>query len=117
LWARLRKHCSGHAQVLQDPGKHARELNKETGEIQAYIYKTVVADEEQIEDPVNQITLTEANEMAPGVEVGSEIRIYRDTSPLGRIAAQLPSRSFFKRSARRSAIRFSRSTRTAKKKC
>jgi N utilization substance protein A len=65
------------------------ELNKETGEIQAYIYKTVVADEEQIEDPVNQITLTEANEMAPGVEVGSEIRIYRDTSPLGRIAAKL----------------------------
>ena len=33
------------------------ELNKETGEITAYIYKTVVADDEQIEDPVNQITL------------------------------------------------------------
>jgi transcription termination/antitermination protein NusA len=65
------------------------ELNKETGEITAYIYKTVVADEDQVEDPVNQITLTEANELAPGVEVGSEIRLYRDTSPLGRIAAQL----------------------------
>src|SRR5271166_3144628 len=57
------------------------ELNKETGEITAYIYKTVVADDEQIEDPLNQITLTEASEMAPGVEVGSEIRMYRDTSP------------------------------------
>src|SRR3984885_1352265 len=65
------------------------ELNKETGEITAYIYKTVVADTEQVEDPVNQITLEEANELAPGVEVGSEIRLYRDTSPLGRIAAQL----------------------------
>src|SRR5208337_3212509 len=42
------------------------ELNKETGEIQAYIYKKVVAGEDQIEDPVNQITLEEANEMAPG---------------------------------------------------
>jgi len=73
------------------------ELNKETGEITAYIYKTVVADEEQIEDPVNQITLTEANELAPGVEVGSEIRIYRDTSPLGRIAAQLAKQIIFQK--------------------
>ena len=36
------------------------ELNKETGEITAYIYKTVVADEDEMEDPVNQITLEEA---------------------------------------------------------
>ncbi len=73
------------------------ELNKDTGEITAYIFKTVVADEEQIEDPVNQITLAEANEMAPGVEVGSEIRIYRDTSPLGRIAAQLAKQIIFQK--------------------
>src|SRR5271166_1289816 len=73
------------------------ELNKETGEIQAYIYKTVVAGEDEIEDPVNQITLEEANEMAPGVEVGSEIRIYRDTSPLGRIAAQLAKQIIFQK--------------------
>src|SRR3974390_3802482 len=68
------------------------ELNKETGEITAYIYKTVVADEDELEDPVNQITLEEANELAPGVEVGSEIRLYRDTTPLGRIAAQLANK-------------------------
>ncbi|MGA2205742.1 MAG: transcription termination factor NusA [Terracidiphilus sp.] len=73
------------------------ELNKETGEITAYIYKTVVADEDQIEDPVNQIALAEANELAPGVEVGSEIRIYRDTSPLGRIAAQLAKQIIFQK--------------------
>ena len=73
------------------------ELNKDTGEITAYIYKTVVGDEDQIEDPVNQITLTEANEMAPGAEVGSEIRIYRDTSPLGRIAAQLAKQIIFQK--------------------
>ncbi len=73
------------------------ELNKETGEITAYIYKTVVADEDQIEDPVNQITLAEANELAPGVEVGSEIRMYRDTSPLGRIAAQLAKQIIFQK--------------------
>ena len=84
------------------------ELNKETGEITAYVYKTVVPDEEPVEDPVNQITLSEASELAPGVEVGSEIRMYRDTSPLGRIAAQL---------AKQSATPCSRSTRTARRKC
>jgi N utilization substance protein A len=73
------------------------ELNKETGEITAYIYKTVVADEDEVEDPVNQITLTEANELAPGVEVGSEIRLYRDTTPLGRIAAQLAKQVIFQK--------------------
>ena len=73
------------------------ELNKETGEITAYIYKTVVADQEQVEDPLNQITLAEANELAPGVEVGSEIRMYRDTSPLGRIAAQLAKQVIFQK--------------------
>jgi N utilization substance protein A len=73
------------------------ELNRETGAITAYIYKTVVADEEQVEDPVNQITLEEANELAPGVEVGSEIRMYRDTSPLGRIAAQLAKQIIFQK--------------------
>ena len=73
------------------------ELNKETGEITAYIYKTVVADAEQVEDPLNQITLEEANALAPGVEVGSEIRMYRDTSPLGRIAAQLAKQVIFQK--------------------
>jgi N utilization substance protein A len=73
------------------------ELNKETGEITAYVYKTVVADEEQVEDPINQITLVKASELAPGVEVGSEIRLYRDTSPLGRIAAQLAKQVIFQK--------------------
>jgi transcription termination/antitermination protein NusA len=73
------------------------ELNKETGEISAYIYKTVVASEDEVEDPLNQITLEEANELAPGVEVGSEIRMYRDTSPLGRIAAQLAKQVIFQK--------------------
>ncbi len=73
------------------------ELNKETGEITAYVYKTVVAGDEEVEDPVNQITLEEANEMAPGAEVGSEIRMYKDTSPLGRIAAQLAKQVIFQK--------------------
>ena len=73
------------------------ELNKETGAITAYIYKTVVPDDAEIEDPLNQITLSEASDLAPGVEVGSEIRMYRDTSPLGRIAAQLAKQVIFQK--------------------
>jgi N utilization substance protein A len=73
------------------------ELNKETGEILAYIYKTVVADDEPIEDTLNQITLTEAQALSPEVEVGSELRFYRDTTPLGRIAAQLAKQVIFQK--------------------
>ena len=73
------------------------ELNKETGAITAYIYKTVVADDDPLEDELNQITLTQAKELAPDVEVGSEIRLYRDTSPLGRIAAQLAKQVIFQK--------------------
>ena len=73
------------------------ELNKETGEITAYIYKTVVATDDELEDPVNQVTLEEASELAPGVEIGSEIRMYRDTTPLGRIAAQLAKQVIFQK--------------------
>ena len=61
------------------------ELDKETGELRAYVYKTVVETPEQVEDPVNQITLDEAKAIAPEVEAGGELRFYKDTSPLGRI--------------------------------
>src|ERR1700744_3841215 len=61
------------------------ELDRETGEIRAYVYKTVVELPEQVEDEVNQMTLDKARELAPEVEVGGELRFYKDTSPLGRI--------------------------------
>ena len=73
------------------------EMNRETGEITAYIYKTVVADDAVSEESLNEITLTAANEMVPGVELGSEIRIYKETSPLGRIAAQLAKQVIFQK--------------------
>jgi N utilization substance protein A len=82
------------------------ELNKETGQITAYIYKTVVADDDPREDPLNQITLTEAQALSPEVEVGSELRFYRDTTPLGRIAAHLPTQAIFQtpRAAERDTV-------------
>jgi N utilization substance protein A len=73
------------------------ELDKETGEIRAYVYKTVVEVPDQIEDPVNQIALDQARELAPEVEVGGEIRYYKPTDVLGRIAAQMAKQVIFQK--------------------
>lgn len=73
------------------------ELDRESGEIRAYIYKAVVGAPEEIEDPLNQITLEEARQLAPGVEVGGEIRFYKPTDVLGRIAAQMAKQVIFQK--------------------
>lgn len=73
------------------------EMDRETGEIRAYVYKTVVETPELIEDPDNQLTLEQARELAPEVEVGGELRFYKDTTPLGRIAAQMAKQVIFQK--------------------
>jgi N utilization substance protein A len=73
------------------------EMDRETGEIRAYVFKTVVETEELIEDPENQLTLEAARELAPEVEIGGELRFYKDTSPLGRIAAQMAKQVIFQK--------------------
>jgi N utilization substance protein A len=73
------------------------EMDKETGEIRAYVFKTVVETPEQVEDEVNQIPLEQARELAPEVEVGGELRFYKDTTPLGRIAAQMAKQVIFQK--------------------
>src|ERR1700758_5177104 len=73
------------------------EMDKETGEIRAYVFKTVVEGPEQVEDEINQMTLEQARELAPEVEVGGELRFYKDTTPLGRIAAQMAKQVIFQK--------------------
>ena len=74
------------------------ELNKETGAIQAYTYKTVVESPEQIEDPTAQVALEEARKVDANVEVGGEIRHYKSTDGvLGRISAQLAKQVIFQK--------------------
>src|SRR6202451_5077 len=73
------------------------EMDRETGEIRAYVYKTVVETPEQIDDDVNQMTLDQARELAPEVETGGEPPFYKDTSPLGRIAAQMAKQVIFQK--------------------
>ncbi len=73
------------------------ELDRESGEIRAYVFKTVVETDDQVEDEENQLTLEEAREMAPEVEAGAELRFYKDTTPLGRIAAQMAKQVIFQK--------------------
>ena len=93
------------------------ELDRDSGEIRAYVYKTVVEAPEQLEDPVNQITLDDARALAPEVETGGEIRYYKPTDVLGRIAAKWPSRSSSRRSGKLSATLSIRNTPTVWAKC
>src|SRR5579871_3370266 len=73
------------------------EMDRETGEIRAYVFKTVVETPDQLEDEINQMTLDQARELAPEVEVGGELRFYKDTTPLGRIAAQMAKQVIFQK--------------------
>ncbi len=65
------------------------ELDKETGAIRAYAAKTVIELDDNIEDDALEISLDEARKIDPDVEVGGEIRYYKPTDVLGRIAAQM----------------------------
>src|SRR5689334_1043415 len=73
------------------------ELDKESGQIRAFIVKQVVDAPEQIEDPTNQITVDQARKLDPNAEVGGEIRIPKATDVLGRIAAQLAKQVIFQK--------------------
>ncbi len=73
------------------------ELDRDSGEIRAYVFKTVVESPEQVEDPLNQINLEEARAIAPEVEVGGELRYYKPTDVLGRIAAQMAKQIIFQK--------------------
>jgi N utilization substance protein A len=73
------------------------ELDKESGAIKAFAVKTVVESLEQVEDPNLQITLDDAKKTDPNVEVGGEVRFYKSTDVLGRIAAQLAKQVIFQK--------------------
>jgi transcription termination/antitermination protein NusA len=73
------------------------ELDKESGAITAWAVKSVVESADQIEDPNLQITLKDAQKIDENAEVGGEIRLYKQTDVLGRIAAQLAKQVIFQK--------------------
>jgi N utilization substance protein A len=60
-------------------------LNEETGEIEVYQFKAVVA---EVNDPATEITIEDAQEHDPGAQVDDELGFRLNVEDLGRIAAQ-----------------------------
>jgi N utilization substance protein A len=73
------------------------ELDKESGQIRAFAVRTIVEGLDQLEDPLSQITLEDAKRIDPAAEVGGELRTYKPTDVLGRIAAQLAKQVIFQK--------------------
>jgi N utilization substance protein A len=73
------------------------ELDKESGQIRAFAVRTIVDGPDQIEDPLAQISLEDAKRIDPAAEVGGELRTYKPTDVLGRIAAQLAKQVIFQK--------------------
>src|SRR5438270_7020998 len=73
------------------------ELDKDSGAITAWAVKNVVDTPEQVEDPSLQITLADAQKIDSSAEIGGEIRLYKQTDVLGRIAAQLAKQVIFQK--------------------
>lgn len=63
----------------------AADFDQKTGAITIYVVKTVV---EQVDQPLNQISLEEAQAIDPEAQLGGQVRIARPTEALGRISAQ-----------------------------
>ena len=70
------------------------ELEERTGSIRLFAVKKVV---DPVEDPVKEMTLSEARRIDPAAEAGSEIRISKPTEGLGRIAAQTAKQVIFQK--------------------
>ena len=62
-------------------------IDTETGEQSLWRVQTVVADDE-LEDPAQEISLSDAQKIEPGIEVGGEIREELPPFDFGRVAAQ-----------------------------
>ncbi len=73
------------------------ELDKESGQIRAYAVKSIVETPELVEDPNLQIAVEDARRIDPNAEVGGELRTYKPTDVLGRIAAQLAKQVIFQK--------------------
>jgi N utilization substance protein A len=64
------------------------EIDRETGDFLCYAQKTVVESEDQVEDPMLQITLDEAKTVAKKAAVGDVVNVEIKSKEFGRIATQ-----------------------------
>ncbi len=62
------------------------QYNEEAGEIEVFRFRKVV---EKVKDPEREISLKQAKELDPNIQIGDEIGTKVEVQELGRIAAQL----------------------------
>ncbi len=82
-----RKHYRTNEDYIAD-------MDPKTGAIQLFAVKKAV---EAVADPVHEMTLSEARRIDPSAEIGSEIRIPKNTDALGRISAQTAKQVIFQK--------------------
>jgi N utilization substance protein A len=73
---------------------YVADMDPKTGAIQLFAVKKAV---EAVTDPVHEMTLAEARRIDASAEVGSEIRITKNTEALGRISAQTAKQVIFQK--------------------
>ena len=73
---------------------YVADMDPKTGAIQLYAVKRAV---EAVEDPVHEMALGEARRIDPAAEIGSEVRIKKNTEALGRISAQTAKQVIFQK--------------------
>jgi N utilization substance protein A len=73
---------------------YVADMDPKTGAIQLYAVKKVT---EVVEDPVHEMSLGEALRIDPAAEIGSEIRLKKNTEALGRISAQTAKQVIFQK--------------------
>jgi transcription termination/antitermination protein NusA len=82
-----RKHYRSNEDYIAD-------MDPKTGAIALYAVKKVA---EPVTDPVHEMTLAEARRIDPSAEIGSEVRIPKNTDALGRISAQTAKQVIFQK--------------------
>ncbi len=82
-----RKHYRSNEDYVAD-------MDPKTGAIALYAVKKAA---ESVTDPVHEMTLPEARRIDPSAEIGSEVRIPKNTDALGRISAQTAKQVIFQK--------------------
>jgi transcription termination/antitermination protein NusA len=82
-----RKHYRSNEDYIAD-------MDPKTGAIALYAVKKVA---EAVTDPVHEMTLAEARRIDSAAEIGSEVRIPKNTDALGRISAQTAKQVIFQK--------------------
>ena len=65
------------------------EIDRDTCDYVCYAEKTVVETPEEVEDPMLQITLAEAQEIDPDAQIGGTVHVEINSQSFGRIATQI----------------------------